>query len=431
MRHVRDSFWAALTVAGIVVSCTSGNSAGPCNAGEFRCAGDELQLCESGSGFRKVSACGTGLCDFANHRCLVCTPSSNTCGTATQKRACSPDGMSYTEEPCSGDTPYCDNGGCVECSDGTQCSSVGVACKVNQCLANKCELANASRGSPCGSGGVCSGDGVCWDCLPNTNTCFGNAPRACDANGKATVLPTCTGVKPYCKDGVCSGCSDDAQCAPSAEACQKPKCLTSGVCGFAAVANGTLCGSSGQCSNGQCTSCTPGNRACNGDTPQVCLENGTYLLQTSCTTPLPYCTGQGVCVQCNATTQCASPTDLCRVAQCSLNTCVAALADDGAACGSGIDGVCSQGKCVQCGPGATRCRPDVLEVPQYCTGYGQWVDQNSCRSPTPYCRAGTCSATVCGNGIVESGEECDNGIAPPALCTGCESCWPRIDEGVT
>lgn len=418
---------ACLSLLLLFAGCTGrkdisvAGDASVCTVGEYRCVGQELQVCDEKQSLRVITTC-EGACDAVGKRCAACVSGAMSCASESVKRQCASDGQSFVDEVCTAPRGYCGNGACVACTSSEHCPIPVNPCEVALCEGFACTSVNATRGSPC-PGGVCSGDGVCWECVPNSAGCDGNTPTVCDANGKKRSELSCGGSTPFCKEGACTACMTDSQCPASVESCQIPKCRNDGTCGFDPAANGTSCGAGGSCSNGLCSSCVPGTKRCSGNTPVVCDESGTPKTGTPCANPTPFCSGEGDCVACTLTSQCTAPALSCREAQCSGNVCIAVPAQDGAACGGGQSGTCRSGECVECTLGERRCKPSSVTTAQFCTGTGRWVDEPVCTGAAPFCNQGACAATVCGNALVESGEQCDDG--PPSLCRGCETCKKR------
>jgi len=126
-----------------------------------------------------------------------------------------------------------------------------------------------------------------------------------------------------------------------------------------------------------------GDNKCNGgETPQTCPQD--------CSAPA-VC-GDGVCDASESCSSCASDCGICPPATCN------------------DDGVCNEGEdCLTCGdcPGQTGGKPKD----RFCCG------ADTC--DTGICGANACDpAPVCGNGVVEYGEECD--FADPVSGGNCD-----------
>lgn len=278
----------------------------------------------------------------------------------------------------------------------------------------------------CDDGNLTSGDGCDNDC---SFTCVAGDPK-----------------RDHCDDGnACNGtetCGADHACAPGTPLADGETCGDGKVC----VAGNCVAGS---CGDGQVTGdeqCDDGN-ATNGD---GCDNDCTF----SCVTgdPAKSCASADSCV---GDGTCDDATHTCTAGQ---------PAADGTACGSGQ--ICVSGACVaeQCGDGfvsgmeqcdfgagnvaGSGCEPDCsfscTQNPDSCDdgnpcngaeSCGSVVGPNggngmACAAGVPLndgdacganmiCKAGACVATMCGNGVVEPGEQCDDGN--PTDGDGCDT----------
>jgi Cys-rich repeat protein len=212
-----------------------------------------------------------------------------------------------------------------------------------------------------------------------------------------------------------SGCTNDSGCISAGEFCRNntPYACTLGGDGCYDRTDKAECGPSQKCLNGAC---------------QVVPD---CILDSDCTIYFNDCS-YGIC---NSTGKCEirhnSSLNLCRPAagECDLDevcsgsgeSCPAdAFKPDGTSCQDG-KGVCDSGVCVvesSCGDGACDSEEDCSSCPDDC----------ACVSPVPYCSEGVCvecleeshcssgevcsgntcvDSLLCGNGILDSGEECD------------------------
>jgi len=125
-------------------------------------------------------------------------------------------------------------------------------------------------------------------CTPGTKACNGNQVLSCNAGGQYDAPVTCSGSTPYCSaaTGSCVQCGLSSQCSSPGIPCIEATC-TSGACGVAAMADGTVCsvsGDIGTCSSGVCTVCANGATRCKaGSTTvqQVCAA-GQWTDQAAC-----------------------------------------------------------------------------------------------------------------------------------------------------
>jgi cysteine-rich repeat protein len=268
----------------------------------------------------------------------------------------------------------------------------------------------------CDDGNMQSGDGCETDC---NFTCNNSNPAAGDAK---------------CDDGdACNGaekCQDDHTCAPGIS-----------------VPNGTMCANENICVNGVCTpdqcgdlfisakeECEDGN-VVSGDGCDncafTCLSND----------PARNCTNLDPCVATtcdDATHTCGSPLpdgtscamgSICKNGACSATICGDKLIEGMEVCddgnlidGDGCDADCTF-SCVNpatdC-PAAPVCQTNACNAAAICVTNNIAVDPG-CIAPNS-CQNGACQApnAVCGNGMLEMGEECDFG-ASNGPNAGCES----------
>jgi formylglycine-generating enzyme len=131
-----------------------------CVPGDRTCHDDDLFECNpTGTLFVKIASCEAGLCDADAAACLECAVAED----------CAPTN---------------------ECLDPTCTSSV-------------CGSTPKSAGAPCGNDGVCTGAGVCGECLPGSVACNGDVPVTCDANFVWQTGSACGGSTPECDAGSC------------------------------------------------------------------------------------------------------------------------------------------------------------------------------------------------------------------------------------
>lgn len=376
-----------------------------CIAGSYKCVGDELQKCKADeSGFAMEAACGAGMCNQALGQCNTCTPGAESCGSSSARATCGADGKTVTSTPCDPATPFCiGQGQCVQCQTASDCGS-STACQDVSCDANACKQSNKPNGTATTD--------------PTANDC---SKLVCDGQGREVPAADPNDLP-----------KDDGN------PCTNPACGATGPT-FNSLPDGTSCNGSGFCAGGVCGSCQVGSPAsCVGNQVATCV-GGQYQL-TACPGSTPYCTGQGTCVACTTSAHCGSTTE-CAAPTCSASgTCSPGYKpnttqlsqtpndclkrgcdgvgnvvtvydstdlplDDGNPCtaqtcttsGPKYDpltgnpcpgGVCSNGACVACVEGSTRCNDDLSVG--VCQG-GQWVQGQSCASVGSVCRQGGCT----------------------------------------
>ncbi len=409
-------------------------------------------VCDANGLGTTVAACAMNeSCRDGTCRTRICAPGTNRCvtGNPAQVENCNADGLGVTATTCPMGQS-CSSGTCVpqSCTAGsTQC--VGPT-SIRTCNADG--LAYASPGD-CPSGQGCNATAnACraFTCTPGSAlVCYASSGRTvCNADGQATSAIPC-GATESCRDGVCRTriCSPGALRCSSGSVNQVETCDTNGL-GWTA----TTCPTGQSCSSGTCVRqvCTPGTPSCavGGVATRNCSPDGlgygpttTCSVGASCDVATGMCAnwictpGSATCVGnsrrvCNAdgrgysTTNCGSR-QTCSAGICVDWTCTPgeySCADintrrvcnaDGfgysaAACPTmnaclGV-GVCTPWTCTpgSAGPvcGSTTSR-------QVCNADGQGYATVACAAGQG-CSAGVC-AVRCGDGIVGSGETCDDG----------------------
>jgi len=239
--------WTSLTPCTVPTPlCKAGVcSPGVCTSGEYRCAADVLETCNSTyDGFDPVKVCGSGLCDVVGKECDDCKSGSADCVGSTP-RACDSTGHWKSLTPCSGSTPVCKAGIC----------SAGIcATGEYRCTADTLEVCSSTFTSfdpvkVCGSG-LCDALGKeCDDCKSGETTCSGSTPRACDSTGHWKDLTPCGGTTPYCTAGVCSSCLPGLTSCSGTCVDTKTDPKNCGGCGVVCGSGAPLC-TAGTCTAG-------------------------------------------------------------------------------------------------------------------------------------------------------------------------------------
>ena len=332
------------------------------------------------TGLADKAPCPSGLC-WANACCQGCWDGSkcNTfgaadtaCGKEGQECRSCDDGNSCTHDACS--DRVCAS---TALPDGNNCegSTAGV------CEATKCSCGD--RDQPCCANATCQGGLVCAS----------GACKTCGGAGQPCCGTTCGGGT-VCDSGTCTTCGGIGQpccgssCNDDGNACTVEVCRNNS-CAADAVAQGTACGTSGFCTGTTCTACTssvgdagadggssccPGSKRCDGQTPELCDSAGAWQPNGTCSSQA--CIGggcQGICTP--GSTRCDGQTpQACDPAgEWQSGTPCA-----GQAC---VGGVC-QGACA---PGDKRCNG---QTPQLCDSTGVWQQSGACSAQA--CVAGTC-----------------------------------------
>lgn len=379
------------------------------------------------------------------------------------------DGNKAPGDGCEPDCTFSCSGN-AKCDDKNPCNGT-----------ETCDTAKhtCKAGTPLGEGGDCGGGKVCigGSCLPPScgDGKVQSGEECDDGNAKAADGCEPTTCKLTCKTG-----------DPTRDCKSKDACVSDGTCDDAKThlcqagapkADGTACGSGMLCAKGTCKASVCGDGFVDAAKGEQCDDGNTAsgdgcepTCKVSCSDPAKDCPAPAsVCVKatCDAQKKCATVTDASK---------------EGATCGNGL--VCAGGKC---SPPATACGNGVVEPPEACddgnktsgdgceagcdkltcadaavdcgappacqkavcndvTGPSGKVGQTcgfvadasvngtspaGCASPNT-CQNGACSApgAVCGNGVLETGEECDFGAAN-GPGTGCEiSCKPSCSTSV-
>jgi cysteine-rich repeat protein len=241
----------------------------------------------------------------------------------------------------------CDGqGNTVSVDDDLDVLVDGDPCSSDVCVAGTPANPPAPAATVCAAGGghFCDGNGACVECLVGG-----------DCTSGICMSSTC--VAATCGDGVQNGEETDLDCG--GPACVKCADLLS--CGF-----GSDC-QSGICKNGKCK--VP---ACND-----MVDNGQET-DVDCGGPAcPKCaTGEG----CSVNSDCLS--DLCSGTTC-LPSCSDLVKN-----GNETDVDCGGPQCPQCG------------TSKICLGPSDCV--------SGVCTAGHCAAPLCGDGVVNGADECDD-----------------------
>ncbi len=440
-----------------------------CDAGTSRCDGSDLIECNRDGTRETTTTCGEGtLCiddgeGDAECAAVVCAPNEVGCLDEQTAYVCNGSGVEQLELPCdAGD--YCIEGVCLP----RVCEPDTVVCEGNALVT--CDETGGSRQvTPCAELELCAGSaagcvcasGECTPrvCRPGTARCVGNARQACAADGLSFEAPAACGGDEVCVAGACV----DQSCTPGSVECAGDNLATCAPDGtdrelVDCSATGQICVTEGAVAACGDPACTPDSSRCapEGESVIVCDARGSAETTVPCG-PDSFC-ADGAC----SPSVCdAGDPPVCfggDVWQCDdrgagfdlVETCV-----DGALCVSGacLDVVCTPGAVACDGEVLTRCSADgTVLTTDDCGARDAWCDEPAgvcrprvCDPSTPPrcdggdvygcndrgsaeellfdcggsgCTAGACLA-ICGDGVVDGGEECDDGTAngPTAPCS--------------
>ena len=356
----------------------------------------------------------------------------------------------------------CEQGTLVQfdaCSDGElcdtasdppgECRSVLTECVGRDPGVGFCEGATRKVCGPdlvtvdvdeCDSVVLCSlgRDGECAACVTDQHHCSGQLLEVCKADHTGfEPVRTCTSEPCNADVGDCSAdaCEQagDLRCnGNDLESCDEDRQ------GFSLEAHclAGLCDPVGL----ECDECAPGAERCSDTTHHSrCNDDGQGETEMLCPGGEPFCTGNGVCVECTLSTQCDPPND-CYDASCNTGsgTCQGIPKDTGTPCDRNgddtNDGFCSADhECVDCVVHNQCDPPDECHIGQcgpngqcnfpprnqtatcgngdYCDGSGNCVDCNlpaQCGSDTQ-CTRRTCVSHTCGVMYELPGTTCNTG----------------------
>ncbi|MFA4953039.1 MAG: hypothetical protein WC584_02345 [Candidatus Pacearchaeota archaeon] len=366
---------------------------------------------------------------------MVCATGDTRC-SGNNLQTCNVQGTAWTNQDCS-TTSYCDSvtKTCLACSaENLNCDGeVANGCEINKNNdINNCGFC----GNVCGDGRYCN-QGICSDnvCTPSTKQCLGTLWQTCNAQGTVwqttidcnltnkncdavlgCVLKTCTDGTNY---GICSTTKPlfcDAVLETLINKCSSCGCP-----------NGQACQSDGSC---KAIVCTNNEKRCNINLHQQCSADGTVWNTLDTCSANENCVAGTGCVLktcgeqsgdiCNAEELCpgtqltSSDSDKCCSSTCNLptwNLC--------SQCGTGLFNLCDKTECHL-----------ISENCYYTDGIARTCTACAGITCDKYINSADCNAdrclkncawdvvnnlcknvvqSVCGNGISEGSETCDDG----------------------
>ncbi|MBK9263633.1 MAG: DUF4215 domain-containing protein [Polyangiaceae bacterium] len=416
------------------------------------CGGDAVTIKpngtggDGGGGGGDLGVCGNGklesaeACDDGN---LVggdgCEPDcSYTCNNASPATG---DAKCDDMDPCNGQETCLDDHTCSKgtaADDGKDCGN-GQICVAGVCSPDQCGDLFKSESEECDDGNVTNGDG-CNDCkfsclssdplrdCTNLDPCLGtvcdDATHTCGnplgegaycGQGQVCKGGTCTPT--VCGDGVlefgevcddgnlvdgdgcdanCTlSCVDPAADCPIAPTCQIAACSAANVCTTNPVAVDPACVAPSSCQNGACQA------------PTAVCGNGFLEIGEAC----DFGAGNGTNTGCedNCTLSCMTDVDCNDMNTCDgTETCTDTLQNGqiGRRCAAGMNepncsacagGLCNNGTCT-----ASACGDGCLD-----TMAGEQCEPPGSATCDAMCK--TIIVAICGNGTREPSEQCDDG----------------------
>ncbi len=434
-------------------ACSSCNSCGQCNSGQSQCGGP----CSASAPPEPNNSCAASTCvgQTCTNSCGQPVSGTNPGSWVGVSGSCVGYGLGCSgtvtalQNTCTGSYSNIDTSGCVPCCIPDN-SCAASTCSGQTCT-NNCgsSVAGTFAGSwnnisaPCsnyglGSGTVYAQQNSCTGAYQNVDTSGCYFPPVC-GNGVVEAGESCD-----------QGGSNGACPSSCSSSCASNSCP---ICGNGVVQSGEQCdngGSNGSCpatcsnscTNNTCSSC--GNGVCDGgETCFSCSTDCASVPQTggSCTGPSNTCgmTNTGI-YRCDGSCTALMPPDsLCpSVPVCGNNIVEAGeQCDTGAARGvcpatcsnsctnnscTGTNGVCgaADGGSYSSAPSSSLCSTGAASAVSNSGGLWRWTCLGSGGGSNDTCWAFIDTPPVCGDGIREGAEICDNGGANgscPATCS--------------
>jgi len=426
-----DTCQAGACVGANPVTCTAQDQchdAGTCDVLTGVCSNPNKAAgtaCNDGDACTQSDTCQAGACVGANpvtctavdqcHTAGVCNPVNGVCSNPNKANgaACN-DGNACTQtDTCQ--AGFCTGANTVTCSAQDQCHDAGT-CNPNTGV---CSNPNKANGAACNDGNACTQTDTC-----QAGACTGGNPVVCVAQDQCHTAGTCNMANGVCSNPLKangSACSDGNACTQT-DTCQAGACTganpvscmaqdqchdagtcnpNTGVCSNPNKANGTACNDSNACT--QTDTCQAG--ACTGANPVTCMAQDQCHDAGTCNPNNGLCSNPNkangtACNDSNACTQ----TDTCQAGACTGANPVTCMAQDQCH----VAGTCNMATGMCSNPN----KPDGTA----CTQGAQMGT----------CNGGACA--ICGNGVIEGNEGCDDMNATP-----CDGCSPKcqLDTSIT
>jgi hypothetical protein len=104
------------------------------------------------------------------------------------------------------------------CSSASDCPQPSSECQVASCADGSCTLVDRVANAPC-SLGVCTGTGICGECIPESGQCDESTPRRCGEDGQWVTSSECPPLS-TCHVGACLRATLDWIWQPEGEGVQ-------------------------------------------------------------------------------------------------------------------------------------------------------------------------------------------------------------------
>ena len=431
----------------------------PCQPGEHRCRGADLEVCNAGqTDFELVKTCdgGAAFCDPAGGVCNAtrCNVGDTRCNGAQIER-CRQDQMGF--DPVAGSDSLCatpqlcgpNQQGITACTPPI-CGPGEFHCSGNQpirCNAGQTAFANA--GAACLRAELCDeGRQRCNFCFPGRRECTpdNRSSRNCAPDGNSfgplTFCPlgcipdtgacqTCQVGEFRCQGGLLARCNDGVSFAPLnvGSTCSGTSQVS---CNGNTVQN-TPCALGCNAQRSSCNQCSAGQRSCTDTTSfATCQVNGTFGAAQSCGAGL-LCAGQGVCSCSPGQASCTgntlqvcndTGTGLVAGARCAgaagnvLRTCAAGVLTTNTCPSAALCASATGATCAACTEGERSC---AAGQPQVCTN-GQNVPAAACDAGFACEGAGLCRCAAgdlrCAGGALVQCSADRASLAPAPTCDG-------------
>ncbi len=311
---------------------------------------------------------------------------------------------------------HCDDREC-RCGDSAECIG-GTVCAPDDDGAYRCF--GCERNSDCLQPGTICCDNACvptdasFQCEGCGERCSPTAADRCVEVDRFAEPPVrcacgddgapCAGATPYCVDGACEECRNDADCPANRTRCFDGVCrecnpADHGPCGADQLCCDFRCRATGPAAGEQCEACGAG---CNQLSTNRCTGRDCRCGNNpACGGATPVCDdARGICVTCRNDADCkGNPNG----GQCVDNTCRACDPNGHDGCG-GNQLCCARG-------GVPRCEVTGARLGDECEA----CDVACSQGPTSSCNARSCG---CGNGPPCGGATplCDD---PRGVCVEC------------